>query len=475
MANSSKSVVVIGGGIGGLFTAWKLCLKGMNVTVLERQKSVGGLSGSIHHDGFKIDIGPHYVILPKKSSFVNEIKGIMGSENIIEIPTIHQAYRAYFGGKILRNYPTLYETIFKNGTSSFLQSVGSYAVSRCKRFFVKNNFKSSEDYLISTYGNYLYKKWFKPYIEFTYGTTDVPLDDIVKRFPPLTLGKILKKTKKSSQRLNNNSSSDPYYYCYFKDGMGSFSYKLQEKIENCDGKIVLEAEVDSIKHDNNSKTVFYTKNNQKHEINSDIIIYATPLSVTANWFDDVPKINKTISKNMQPYHTIMIFLFVDSPRVFDGWVITVYDKHLPFFRIAQQNFLSKNVSPPGKSLISVEIKSKEDDQLWKLDESALISNVKENLENTHILRSEKIEGYKIIKLRNLYQVPLVAESKNELLNKIITSFKNEYFLGTEIDTGNVPTEKIESESSEKTLGLGGIYSALANSDILVHKIISQTN
>jgi len=93
----------------------------------------------------------------------------------------------------------------------------------------------------------------------------------------------------------------------------------------------------------------------------------------------------------------------------------------------------------------------------------------------NFLRSEKIEGYKIIKLRNLYQVPLVAESKNELLNKIITSFKNEYFLGTEIDTGNVPTEKIESESSEKTLGLGGIYSALANSDILVHKIISQTN
>ena len=74
MANSSKSVVVIGGGIGGLFTAWKLCLKGMNVTVLERQKSVGGLSGSIHHDGFKIDIGPHYVILPKNLVLLMRLK-----------------------------------------------------------------------------------------------------------------------------------------------------------------------------------------------------------------------------------------------------------------------------------------------------------------------------------------------------------------------------------------------------------------
>ena len=41
--NSSRTVLVIGGGIGGLFSAWKLLKKGFQVVVLERQNHLGGL------------------------------------------------------------------------------------------------------------------------------------------------------------------------------------------------------------------------------------------------------------------------------------------------------------------------------------------------------------------------------------------------------------------------------------------------
>jgi len=47
LKNKMSSVVVVGGGIGGLYAAWELCKKGFSVTVIEQQKFVGGLSTSI--------------------------------------------------------------------------------------------------------------------------------------------------------------------------------------------------------------------------------------------------------------------------------------------------------------------------------------------------------------------------------------------------------------------------------------------
>jgi len=54
--DSGKTVVVIGGGIGGLFSAWKLLKKGFQVVVLERQNHLGGLSASIPFNEFKMDV-----------------------------------------------------------------------------------------------------------------------------------------------------------------------------------------------------------------------------------------------------------------------------------------------------------------------------------------------------------------------------------------------------------------------------------
>ena len=112
--NNFKSIVIIGGGVGGLFSAWKLSEKGYKVTVLEQKKVIGGLSSSISHNGYQMDIGPHYITIPKKSDLLIQMKDLMGENNMIEIPNIHDAYRTCFRGKISKKYPTLFETIIAN-------------------------------------------------------------------------------------------------------------------------------------------------------------------------------------------------------------------------------------------------------------------------------------------------------------------------------------------------------------------------
>ena len=85
----TKTVLIIGAGLTGLYVGWHLCKQGFNVTLLERQNFVGGLATSLKFNGYIIDIGPHYISLPRCSEITKDVENLIGSENLIEIPNIH--------------------------------------------------------------------------------------------------------------------------------------------------------------------------------------------------------------------------------------------------------------------------------------------------------------------------------------------------------------------------------------------------
>jgi len=468
----SKSVVIIGGGIGGLFCAWKLLQKGFIVTVLERQNNLGGLSTSIPYNNYKMDIGPHFVTFPKESELTKEIKELMNGD-LISIPNIYQEYRVYFRNSVLKKYPTLYEIIFKKGLKSFIQSLLSFFASRIKQ---KNNFdfQSAKEYLIYNYGNYLYKKWSKPYLDFSYGKIDIPVEIIRKKFPLLKFKNIIQKTRKRIKNKNESVNSSPVYHWYFKYGIGTLANTLSEKIKEYGGKIILGVDVKNIEHKKIPKEVLIIKDNTETKIKADIIIYTTPPNVTKKWFNEIQEMD---FKSSTSSNSIMVFLFINKPKVVNWWVLTNYDTNLPFMRITHQNFLSDYVCPPGKSLLCVEIKAKENDELWNLEDSKLIKKITDGIRKMQILDINKIEGHKIFKFKNLYHgIEPNGKIISEKLSQTISSLKNEFMVGVEIDAGTLVTQRLEEEkNSEKpSVSLGGIYMTLEKSEIIVKKITSES-
>ena len=157
--------------------------------------------------------------------------------------------------------------------------------------------------------------------------------------------------------------------------------------------------------------------------------------------------------------------------MFDGWLISIFDKTIPFFRLSQQNFLSNGVSPKNKTLLTAEIRLDDNSELWNKNEADIFQIVKHNLKNMNLLNNQ-IDGYKIIKLQNLY--PRFKSNIKEINFQIeneISKTKNEFLLGiSELDTGRFASSEQLSNTDHVPSG-GGIYNAISNSKRIVDMIM----
>ncbi len=82
MTAQRRDVIVVGGGISGLTTAWRLEKAGIDVCLLEAAPSVGGCSQTKHKDGFLLEQGPFNVMV-RDPSFEAMLEELSGSVRVI--------------------------------------------------------------------------------------------------------------------------------------------------------------------------------------------------------------------------------------------------------------------------------------------------------------------------------------------------------------------------------------------------------
>ncbi|RPI86567.1 MAG: phytoene desaturase [Planctomycetaceae bacterium] len=93
---STREVVIVGAGPGGLATALLLAGAGLKVRVLERADRVGGRTAAIESGGFRFDTGPTFFMYPR---VLAEIFAAIGRDVRTEIPMVRidPQYRLVFG------------------------------------------------------------------------------------------------------------------------------------------------------------------------------------------------------------------------------------------------------------------------------------------------------------------------------------------------------------------------------------------
>ena len=82
-----KSVIIIGGGIGGISAGIELALQNFDVTIYEKNTSFGGRANQIMHKGYTFDTGPSLLNYPHlfRKTFNKSGKDINDYLELIEV------------------------------------------------------------------------------------------------------------------------------------------------------------------------------------------------------------------------------------------------------------------------------------------------------------------------------------------------------------------------------------------------------
>ncbi len=93
---TSREVVIVGAGPGGLAASILLAAAGLRVRILERLPIVGGRTSTIEAEGFKFDLGPTFFLYPR---ILDEILQSAGTSLAAEVELVRldPQYRLTFG------------------------------------------------------------------------------------------------------------------------------------------------------------------------------------------------------------------------------------------------------------------------------------------------------------------------------------------------------------------------------------------
>ena len=429
-----KKVIIIGGGITGLSTAWRLSENNFEVNILESDKFIGGLAKTVDIGNYKVDLGPHSFLSEDKEIF-NKVMGLFEGEKS-EIPFSKRKVKMVFKGKYV-DYPlSVKSVLFQMGffapilsSLSFAKSYIGESISSVLYGKKEDHNKTVEEWAIGNFGKYLYENFFKLYTEQFW---KIKTSELSHKVIPSSVKMNFAKTLKHlliknylhlSRREPTNLSlvqreSLPSFYP--KKGFGEIAKRMGKKILDKGGKIHINQEVKKIVI--NSKNSFDVETNDK-TFSSDYVVSTIPLNKVISKIHPVPKdeiINS--AKKLEYLCLIIVYLIVKKKDVLGCQYVYFLDR--PYNRIFEMNSFSEHTSPKEENIIGLEISSHFGEEIWNATNEEIFETCMKGIAKDSFLKlkREDIVDYKIIKTPSVY--PIYRKDYDIHLKKTQNCFSN---------------------------------------------------
>ena len=386
--DSTQTTLVLGGGPAGLTAGYLLGKADRDVIVLEAEGQVGGIAKTVERDGYRFDLGGQRFFT--KAREVDDLWHEILGDEFLRRPRMS---RIYWNNRYL-DYPLRGpDVIRKLGPVELTRCLVSYLVATVKP---KGNEQSLEEWVTNRFGRRLFELFFKSYNEKVWGVpaSEIRAEWAAQRIKGLSFFSAARAAFFGNRGNKIKSLISEFNYPRF--GPGQMWDAMTAAIEAEGGTVRLDARVDRLELAG-GRVVEVEAGGELYTL-PDGVISSLPLREVVMMTHPKPP-QKVIdaAQGLRYRDFLTVALVVDGEDLFpDNWIYI----HEPGVRVGRiQNFRSWSpwmIPDPTKACVGMEYFCFAGDDLWNMEDDALVELAAGELEQLRLAPRAKVErGYAI--------------------------------------------------------------------------------
>jgi len=445
--NKKPSFQILGAGPAGLAMGFYANKKEIPIKIYESTDQVGGNCKTITNGEFKFDTGAHR-LHDQYSEVTSLIKILLNDElSKIEAPS-----QIYYNGSMI-NFPLTIASTFKKISPLKLSYIlKEVLVNTFKKKIPLSNFK---DLAYSNYGKTLSELFLINYTEKLWGEKAENLSSNISggRLKNHNIVSVLKdlflKSYKKSEHLDGT-------FYYPTNGFGEIFNSLRDSIGV--EKIIFNAPIERIDHENSYLTNLKYGNNKKDE--TDLVISTLPITTLVRILNPLPPDQILDLVNKLNFRDLRLCIFYLNIPSFSKNASMYYpDKNFPFTRIYEPKNRSIQLAPKEKTCIVVEVPCSKGDLISELENRELFKLISTSLIQNKLINETDILNHTIIRMSKAYPIINVDLEKNlKPVFKYLKNFKNLYLAGRNAEFKYTHTHNIFRNANRLVERINKTYS-----------------
>lgn len=414
-------IAIIGAGPAGMTAAYQLSKQLRNVDVYEASDNVGGLARTFSLWNQKVDLGPHRFF--SNDSRVNELWLELAGQ---DYDMVNRLTRIYYKKRFF-HYPLKpFNALANLGLFEAGRSLTSYGV---QRVFPSKEDDSFEGWVTHRFGKRLFEIFFKTYTEKLWGisTKELNADFAAQRIKKLSLWEAIVNGFSSGKGNTHKTLIDQFAYPH--GGSGVIYERMAEAVKKQGGSVFLKTPVNKVLTSNNVAWGIELEDGSIKEYSH--IISSMPLTLLTQRLPEAPDHIKQHSSALTYRNTIIVYLNVQSDRLFpDNWVY-VHSNDLKMGRLTNfRNWVPQLYGNEKSTICALEFWCYEKDEFWKWNDEDLINLGKDELKRTGLIGNATISDGFVYRISRCYPV-YNADYKKHLLpvEKYLSGIKRMQVIG----------------------------------------------
>lgn len=354
------NLTILGGGLSALSLAYFLQDRSdiSKITLLEKEKTIGGLCRTFETNGIEYDVGPH-IIFSKDKEILDFMNGLLGENN-----EKHRRSNRILHKKAFVQYP------FENDLSKLPDEDKAYCVNAFMHNPYENyNAKNMLQFFLKTFGEGITNLYLRPYNEKIWKFDPSFMDtQMVDRIPKPPKEDILK----SAAGETIDGYTHQLYFTYPKQGgTAAIIQTLREKLS---GKVEILT---------NSPVESVRKTEKGFEIVaggetfvSDRLVSTMPLGeFTALYNAEKPAEVVTAAKNLRSNAIAISIVNVKPDRAGDNYAFMIADKNVIFHRLSKLDFMGGRYHKPDSATYMIEVTYRKNDRVDLMTDAELTAKI----------------------------------------------------------------------------------------------------